>query len=158
METVSNSIEDKLLDGLSYKLDATASYITDRKSVTFFASGSNIDSPSAGTRVIKLALNGEGWLDPGTVKVSFDIRNLETDPLRTLSGPWSFFRRLRVICQGQVIESIDTYALVHQMFDTLQSKHVRENEDVEGFGVRCDSEYGKQVIGDPAVKVSGTIP
>ncbi len=30
METNSNSIEDGLINGLSYKLDATASYITDR--------------------------------------------------------------------------------------------------------------------------------
>ena len=42
METVSNSIEDKLIDGLSFKLDATASYITDRKSSTYWAVGSNI--------------------------------------------------------------------------------------------------------------------
>ena len=31
METVSNSIEDALISGLSYKLDATASYITEKE-------------------------------------------------------------------------------------------------------------------------------
>ena len=88
METVSNSIEDKLLDGLSYKLDATASYITDRKSCTFWAMGSNIYAPNAGTKVIKMVLNGEGWLDPATVKIQFDVHNLDgTNPLRPLSGP-----------------------------------------------------------------------
>jgi hypothetical protein len=143
METVSNSIEDKLLDGLSYKLDSTASYITDRKSSTYWAVGSNIYSPSAGTKVIKLVINGEGWLDPSTVKIQFDLKNNSTGPLRTLSGPWSFFRRMRVLCQGQLIEDIDGYNLVHQMFNSLQSKHVRDNEDVEGFGIRYDSDYGK---------------
>ena len=158
METVSNSIEDKLLDGLSYKLDATASYITDRKSSTYFAVGSNIYSPSAGTKVIKLVLNSEGWLDPNCVKLQFDVKNLSTiNPLRTLSGPWSFFRRLRVICQGQVIEDIDGYNLVHQMFDVLQSKHVRENQDVEGFGIRFDSDYGKNLIDNPLIKDSGSV-
>ena len=85
METVSNSIEDKLLDGLSYKLDATASYITDRKSCTFWAVGSNVYAPNAGTKVIKLVLNGEGWLDPSTVKIQFDLVNKSANLLRTIS-------------------------------------------------------------------------
>ena len=157
METVSNSIEDKLLDGLSYKLDATASYITERKSCTFWAVGSNVYAPNAGTKVIKLVLNGDGWLDPSTVKFQFDLKNIGTNPLRTLSGPWSFFRRLRILCQGAVIEDIDGYNLVHQMFDVLQSKHVRENEDVEGFGIRYDSDYGKNLIENPTVTGGGSI-
>ena len=40
MEVISNSVEDKLIDGLSYKLEPTASYITERKSATFWAQGS----------------------------------------------------------------------------------------------------------------------
>ena len=159
METVSNSIEDKLLDGLSYKLDATASYITERKSCTFWATGSNIYAPNAGTKVIKLVLSGEGWLDPSTVKFQFDVRNMSAaNALRPLSGPWSFFRRLRVLCQGQLIEDIDGYALVHQMFDVLQSKHVRDNEDAEGFGIRYDSDYGKDLIENAVIRAAdGTI-
>ena len=35
MEVISNAVEDKLIDGLSYKLDNTASYITERNSSTF---------------------------------------------------------------------------------------------------------------------------
>ena len=42
MEIYSSSVEDQLIDGLSYKLAAGSSYITDRKSVTFYPSGSNI--------------------------------------------------------------------------------------------------------------------
>ena len=157
METVSNSIEDKLIDGLSFKLDATASYITDRKSSTYWAVGSNIYAPNAGTKVIKMVLNGEGWLDPSTVKFQFDVHNLESAPLRTLSGGWSFFRRLRVLCQGQLIEDIDYYNHTHQMFDIMQSKHVRENKDVEGFGLRYDSDTGKELIKNPAVVFAGTV-
>ena len=33
MEVISNSIEDKLIDGLSYKLEPTASYNTERKPI-----------------------------------------------------------------------------------------------------------------------------
>ena len=67
MEAISNSIEDKLIDGLSFKLEPTASYITERKSSTFWAMGSNVYAPNSGTKVIKLVLSGDGWLDPSTV-------------------------------------------------------------------------------------------
>lgn len=152
MEVISNSIEDKLIDGLNYKLEATASYITERKSSTFWAMGSNIYAPNSGTKVIKLVLSSEGWLDPSTVVVQFDVKNLENQALRTLSGPWSFFRRMRVLCQGELLEDIDYYNRTHQMFDVLQSKHVRDNEDIEGFGYRYDSEYGKGLIENPLTK------
>ena len=91
MEVLQNAIEDKLIDGLSYKLDNTASYISERNSSTFWAVGSNEYSPT-GVRVIKLLINGDGWLDPSTVKIQFDLQTKDPAPqvLRTLSGGWSF--------------------------------------------------------------------
>ena len=56
MQVIENATEDKLIDSLSYKLDATASYITARDSATFWASGSNQYSPT-GVRVMNLTLN-----------------------------------------------------------------------------------------------------
>jgi hypothetical protein len=56
------------------------------------------------------------------------------------------------LCQGQLIEDIDGYALVHQMFDVLQSKNVRENQDVEGLGISYDSDYGKHMIENPVAR------
>jgi hypothetical protein len=76
MEVISNSVEDKLIDGLSYKLEPTASYITERKSATFWAQGSNEYSPQ-GVKVVKILLNGDNWLDPSTVKVMFNLTNKE---------------------------------------------------------------------------------
>jgi hypothetical protein len=43
------------------------------------------------------------------------------------------------------------------MFDIMQSKHVRENEDVEGFGLRFDSDTGKNLIKNPIVKVGDVV-
>ena len=48
------------------------------------------------------------------------------------------FRRLRVMCQGAVVEDISDYNRLHQMFDTLSSPHVRDNNDIEGFENRFD--------------------
>ena len=41
MEAHAQSVDDALIGNLSYKLKAGASYVTDRRSVTFFASGGN---------------------------------------------------------------------------------------------------------------------
>ena len=94
METVAAASEDVLIDSLNYKLGNSASYITDRKPVTFWPSGSNIYKPSSGTNVIKFQLNSEGWLDCSTVVVNFDLHNNDvtsTKHVRPLQGGHSFF-------------------------------------------------------------------
>ena len=65
------SPEDILIDNLSFKLNKGSSYITDRRSVSFWPAGSNVYKPSSGNRVIKFTLNGEdnAWLDPQSVRV-----------------------------------------------------------------------------------------
>ena len=93
IEAHSTGEADELIDVLSYKLPDTATYFTDRKSVSFFASGSNEYSTS-GTKLIKLAVNGDNWMDPSTFRISFDIVNTDTSLnalLRPLSGGHSFF-------------------------------------------------------------------
>ena len=69
--------EDILIDNLSFKLNKGSSYITDRRSVSFWPSGSNIYKPSSGNRVIKFSLNGEdnSWLDPQSVRIFFTLNN-----------------------------------------------------------------------------------
>ena len=158
MEVLQNAIEDKLIDGLSYKLDNTASYITERNSSTFWAVGSNEYSPT-GVRVIKLLINGDGWLDPSTVKIQFDLQNKDPAPqvLRTLSGGWSFIRRCRIMANSALIEDIDAHNHVHEMFCDLQARHVQENINVENFGISYDSIYGKELIKTPVGGSTGTV-
>ena len=78
VEAIANGIEDKLIDGLLFKLNPGVSYIIDRRSVTFHPQGSNKYSPVGGTRLIRILLTGDGWLDPSTIRVMFDIRNKTT--------------------------------------------------------------------------------
>ena len=75
METFSP--EDILIDSLSFKLNTGSSYITDRKSVSFVLSTSNVYKPSSGSRVLKFSLNGEDntWLDPQSVRIFFTLNN-----------------------------------------------------------------------------------
>ena len=140
VESMANSVEDYLIDGLSFKMKGGASYITDRRSVTYHPAGSNIYRPDGGTKLIKINITGDQWLDPSTCRVMFDFRNMGGEPqeLRTLGGPWSFFRRMRCLCNGQVIEDIDNYNRVHELFSILTAKDSRDNEEVEGFGKTWD--------------------
>ena len=147
MEVYSSSVEDQLVDGLSFKLNPGSSYVQDRQSVSFFPSGSNVYSTTSGTKVLRFVINGDDWLDASnTLRIFFDIRNLEAAPLRVLGGPHCFFRRLRILAGNQLVEDIDYYARTHQMFDILRAGHVRENEDCEGFQHRFDQELYKGVL------------
>ena len=141
------SPEDILIDNLSFKLNKVnkgSSYITDRRSVSFWPSGSNIYKPS-GNRVIKFSLNGEdnSWLDPQRVRIFFTLNNKDGTnfkKLRPLSSPYSFFRRMRIIAGSQVVEDFDSYNRVHHMFSKLMSQGTRRDEANEGFGYRYDDE------------------
>jgi len=133
VEAHANSTDDYLIEGLSFKLAPGASYVTNRRSVSYFPSGSDTYSPSAGVKVIKIKLNGSDWLDPSTVKMMFTLTNLDTTNAMTfLSGPHSFFRRLRIVCGGQIVEDIDDYNRVCEMFNVLSSSNVRTNDSIEG--------------------------
>ena len=137
VEATANSIEDYLIDGLSFKLQPGASYVTDRRSVSYFTAGSNIYQSGSGARVIRINLTGDGWLDPSTIRMLFTLRNNDNDAakvLRTIGGPWSFFRRVRCLCGGAIIDDIDFYNRVHEQMHILSSKLNRDNDDLEEIG------------------------
>ena len=142
MENLTNSAEEVLIDSLSFKLPSSGQYVQDRRSVTFHTEGSNSYSASAGTKVIRFRLAGDGsWLDPSTFRIMFDVVNAETNGLkmlRPIGKAHAFFRRLRISVRGQIIEDIDNYNRVSEMFHILQTKHSRGNDMIEEFGYNAD--------------------
>ena len=140
MESHANAAEDVLVQGLTYKLKNSAKYVTDRRSVTYHPSGSNIYKTTSGTKVLKIHLTGDSWLVPDSVRLMMTLKNEASDAnkrLRTLSGPWCFWRRMRVLCGGQVVEDFD-YNRTAELFQQLHSEDTRDNDDAEAFGVRYD--------------------
>ena len=143
VEATANSVEDYLIDGLSFKLSPGASYVSERKSVSWFASGAQSYISGQGARVIRLQINGDGWLDLSTVRLIYTLRNNITTTkalLRPICGPWSFFRRARMLMGGAICDDIDSYGRNHEMLHILTSKANRDNDDVEGFGYRWDND------------------
>ena len=91
VEAMANAVEDKLIDGLSFPMNPGASYVIDRRSVAYRPQGSNIYQPQQGTKLVRILLTGDNWLDPTTLRVSFAVYNSHvTAELKILSGPWAF--------------------------------------------------------------------
>ena len=146
LEATTNAIEDHLIDALSFRLPPGASYVTNRRSVSFFPQGSNIYKPLQGTKVMKINLTGDGWLDPTTVQLQFKLQNGEAKPLLLLGGPHVFFRRMRIICNGTIVEDIDQYNRIHEMFHVLSNTNNRINGDVSNQNARWDSDKAYDLL------------
>ena len=86
-------------------------------------------------------MNGDGWRDPSTVRLVFELTNTATNSqvLRPISGPWSMFSRVRCMYQGAICDDISSYNRTHEMMSILTSKANRDNDDVSGFGRRWDN-------------------
>ena len=61
-----------------------------------------------------------------------------------VGGPWGFFSRMRILVGGQVIEDIDNYNRVHEMFQVFSATDSRENDYAEGF-----ANYWRNLLHDP---------
>ena len=129
-----------LIGGLGYKLKPGASYVTNRRSVSYFASGGNTYSPT-GVKVMKFNLTGDPWLDPNTFRVAFQLNNhngTNTGGFQIMVRPLSwnpavFFRRARLICGGQVIEDIDDFNRLSLMLTDLLPEDDKHDIACEGF-------------------------
>ena len=129
METHIQSVEDSLIEGLSFRLPNSANFITNRRSVSYTPSGGNEFSPQ-GVRHIKFHIAGTDWVDPSTIRIQFRLHNTsQQDPLLLINPlPSNFFRRVRLLAGGQVIEDIDYYNRVYNMVHTLLPAERRLND------------------------------
>ena len=136
LETHIAGAEDKLLDSLHFAGKTSASYVTERRSVTFAPQTSANISP-AGVRLVRFNLSDQnGWLVGDTLRLIMTIHNAKgTSLIPVVDSPASMFRRVRLIGNGSaMIEDIEEYGRVHQMFSLLQSSGRRYNVHAEGWG------------------------
>ena len=115
--------------------------MVDRRSCTFHTEGSNSYSASNGTRVLNFRLSGEGWLDPSTVRLMFDVKHTDSDDTKTVKPIGychGFFRRLRISVRGQINEDIQDLNRVSHMFNMFESPQTRLHDMCEGLGYFAD--------------------
>ena len=86
--------------------------------------------------MIRFRLAGDcQWLEASTFRRMFDVVNNDANPtikkLRPIVEAHAFFQRLRISARGQIIEDIDIYHRVSEMFHMLQTKGSRGNDMIE---------------------------
>ena len=137
LETHIAGSEDALLDALHFGGRNSASYITERRQVTFAPSSAASWKPS-GTRLMRWNLADQsGWLDGKTVRLFFTLTNLSTTVglTPTCDSVASMFRRVRIIANGSaVIEDIEENGRLVEMFSYLLPANRRMGNLGESWG------------------------
>ena len=88
-------------------------------------------------------------MDPSTFRIMFDVSNTDNAAghrLRPLGGPWAFFSRMRALAGGQILEDIDMYSRVHEIFNIFIASDSRQNEYAEGFGTFWDNTTDREHV------------
>jgi hypothetical protein len=137
LETHIAGAEDKLLDSLHFAGKTSASYVTERRSCSFAPQAASNFTPQ-GVRLMRFNLADQnGWLLGNTLRLVFTIHNATANALNPRTdSPASMFRRVRLIGNGSaMIEDIEEYGRVHEMFARLRSSAERYNDHAEGWGI-----------------------
>jgi hypothetical protein len=124
---------DAILDSLSYRLAPTSEYIQQRRMSRFHPSGASSYSSDT-TQIARIELKGAGgFLDLSTMKICFRlVNNSATQHLILSGGPHALISRIRVFCQGSLLEDCSHYGRVHHLFNELMApSNWRVNQAIE---------------------------
>ena len=125
LEAHASALRDSLIDGMSFGSRPTASYIINRRSVSFPPMSGGTFEPGV-LRLLRFSLQdatdggSSGWLDGSTMRIPH--------------LPASMFRRCRVLVAGVEAHDIQDYGRCVEMFENLMPSSRQVNDLVEGFG------------------------
>jgi hypothetical protein len=75
VDTMANTAEDLLIDSFQFKIPPGTSYVTYRMTISYFTAGSNVYQSGSGTKIIRINLTGDGWLDPSSIRLHYTLVN-----------------------------------------------------------------------------------
>eukprot|EP00438_Fugacium_kawagutii_P017939 Skav236599 [mRNA] locus=scaffold3534:80688:83717:- [translate_table: standard] len=131
----------------------TSQYITSRRFVNFFPSGSNVYAPNQGNKNIRFNLSADdnNYIDLSSIRVFATLQNTDGDQkkfLRPLAGLHSFFQRYMLNVAGQQVQDIIEYNRHCELYECLKPKNVRDMDDIEsGANPRWDSDFHDYAVG-----------
>ena len=138
MDTIVSEANDTMINQLNFGLPETSQYITDRRFVNYFPSGSNIYSSSGGgNKNIRFYISGDSnqYLDLSSIRLFANLKNTDGSDrakfLRPLGGIHAFFERYRAMVGGQLVQDIIEYNRHCELFKAFKSKDVNEMDDIE---------------------------
>ena len=163
MDNIISESSDVMINNLNFGLPQTSQYITDRRQVNYFPSGSNVYAPNAGNKNIRFYISGEAnqYLDLSSVRLFAYLQNTDGTRakfLRPLGGLHSFFQRYRATVGGQMVQDIVEYNRHCELFKSFKSKDVNEMDDIESSAnPSYDDDYHKYANGlDNFLQINGT--
>ena len=155
MDNIVSEAQDTMINQLNFGLPETSQYITDRRFVNYFPSGSNIYSASGGgNKHIRFYISGDSnqYLDLSSIRLFANIKNTDVCDrakfLRPLGGLHAFMERYRATVGGQIVQDIDQYARHCQLYKSFKSKDVNEMDAIESSAnPSLDDDYHRYANG-----------
>jgi len=144
LENHAAALQDQLIPGLNFSHGNSSSYVTARNNISIYPQGSNRYS-AQGTRTIRIAINSDAnWIDPASIVLYYRLNNKDATTqqptavtrMEPLGGPHIFIQRLRVLCQGQLVEQIDDYNRLYEFMVRQTSEDYQRQYAAMGFGLK----------------------
>ena len=137
MDNIIAESETTMINSLNFGLPETAQYITDRRHVNYFPSGSNVYNPKAGNKQIRFHISGEDntYIDLSSIRLFANLQNTDgtrSHFLRPLGNLSSFFSRYRCTVGGQQVQDIIEYNRHCELYNSFKSQDARDMDDLEG--------------------------
>ena len=167
MDNIVSEANDTMINQLNFGLPETSQYITDRRFVNYFPSGSNIYSSSGGgNKNIRFYISGDSnqYLDLSSIRLFGNIKNTDTSDrakfLRPLGGLHVFLERYRAMVGGQIVQDIIEYNRHCELYKAFKSKDVNEMDDIESSAnPSWDDDYHRYANGlDNFIRLNGNDP
>ena len=135
MDNIISESEPVELPELNFGIPQSAEFVTDRRQVNYFPSGSSVYSPKE-NKNIRFYISGDAnqYLDLSSVRLFATIQNISDARakfLRPLGGLHSFFYRYTATVAGTIAQDIVEYNRHCELMKSLKSKDVNEMDDVE---------------------------
>ena len=136
MDNIIAESETTMINSLNFGLPETAQYITDRRHVNYFPSGSNVYNPNAGNKNIRFHISGEDntYIDLSSIRLFANLQNTDgtrSHFLRPLGNLSSFFSRYRCTVGGQLVQDIIEYNRHCELYNSFKSQDARDMDDLE---------------------------
>ena len=136
MDNIIAESETTMINSLNFGLPETAQYITDRRHVNYFPSGSNVYNPNAGNKNIRFHISGEDntYIDLSSIRLFANLQNTDgtrSPFLRPLGNLSSFFSRYRCTVGGQQVQDIIEYNRHCELYNSFKSQDARNMDDLE---------------------------
>ena len=120
--------QDELLPSMRYDSEPTASYIESCRMVRFRPAAGDRYSPQQ--RTMRFNLQDQCWLEPGSVRLQFQLNNLEATILRPIAGVLSMFTSAKLYAGGQLVECVEELGALATILDKLKPSKRRLNDSM----------------------------